>query len=169
MTRKFVTLLTLGLALASCQKDEAPHPASVPVQKDFTVGYNFINQGDAGLETVWLQTKTFYPDKNGLGNNALSIHDDTYPNITSTQHVSHAASSETRLKTAYPGCITYMKVIIRFRTPGYTPFPSAVAPSGGYRTRVFELLPDTVTAAANCTRTFTWPSDTLTYPEVRYY
>jgi hypothetical protein len=169
MTRKYLLFLTVGLALASCQKDEAPQPDPVPVEKDFTVGYHFVNQGDARLETVWLQTKTFYPAKNGPGNNTLSIHDDTYPNTTSIQQVSHAASSETRLKTAYPGCITYMKVIIWFRTPGYTPFPSAVAPSGGYRTRVFELPPDTVTAAANCTRTFTWPADTLSYPEVRYY
>jgi hypothetical protein len=169
MTQKYVSLLLIGLALASCQKEEAPQPQPVPVAKDFTLGYQFINQGDARLETVWLQTKTFYPDKNGARNNTLSIHDDTYPNITATQHLTHAASSEARLKTAYPGCITYMKVIIRFRTPGYTPFPSTVAPSGGYRTRVFELPPDTVTAAANCTRTFTWPADTLTYPEVRYY
>jgi hypothetical protein len=103
MTRNFVPLLPLGLALASCQKDEAPQPQPVPVAKDFTVGYKFINQGDARLETVWLQTKTFYPNKNGSGNNTLSIHDNTYPHITSTQQVSHAASSETRLENRVSG------------------------------------------------------------------
>ncbi|MCI1186839.1 hypothetical protein MON38_05365 [Hymenobacter sp. DH14] len=163
MTRKYLPLLGIGLALASCQKDEVP----APVNKDFTVGYHFINQGDARVETVWMRANTFYPDKYGPGNNAMNIYSDTYPNITPNQRLSHIAA--TLDKTLYPGCITYLKVTIGFRTPGYTPFPVAVAPSGGYRIRVFELPPDTVTAAANCTRTFQWPSDTLKYPEVRWY
>ena len=163
MTRHYLLLLGIGLAFTSCRKEQVPQP----IKQDFTLGYYFINQGDARVETVWLQANTFYPNQNGPGNNSLNIYTNTYPNITPNQHLSHISTIAE--KTLYPGCITYMKVTIGFRTPGYTPFPAPVAPSEGYRIRVFELPPDTVTAAANCTRTFQWPADTLKYPEMRTY
>jgi len=167
---KYLLPLVCAVLLAGCSKkdDPAPKPQPEP-KKDFTVGYFFNNQNDSRLQTVWLQTLTFYPNKNGPGNNRLQVYDNTYPDITPSQRIAHVFTEAHMEKTLYPGCITYMKVILMFRTPVYTPYPAATPPANGHRFRVFELPPDTVTEAANCTREFNWPTDTLKYRELRYY
>ncbi|MGI4874098.1 MAG: hypothetical protein ACRYFX_23305 [Janthinobacterium lividum] len=164
--RNHTLLLSAGLVLAGCSKkhDEAPAPAS----KDFTVGYYFTNEGDANLSTVSLVTRTFYPGKTSSGN-VLQMFDNIYQNITPTQKIAHLFTEPHMNKTLYPGCLTYMKVYLGFRNPVYTPYPASQPPQGGYLYRIFELPVDTVTAAANCTRSFNWPSDTLKYKEVRAY
>ncbi|WP_133274036.1 hypothetical protein [Hymenobacter radiodurans] len=163
--------LYIVLSFAACSKDndDNPVPTKSEPKPDFTVGYYFTNQGDSKVETVWLQTKTFYPGKNASESNRLQFYDNTYPNITPTQQIAHVFTEPHMDKKLYPGCTTYMTVVLRFRNRVYTPFPAAAVPADGHRFRVFELPADTVTAAANCTRSFNWPSDTLKYPEVRFY
>ena len=152
----------------ACSKDHEETPAPTAPEPDFTVGYYFANQGDASVETVWLQTRTYYPDKNAAGNHRLQFYDNTYPNITPFQQIAHVFTSPHMDKKLYPGCVTYMKVIIYFRKGVYTPFPATTTTVDQHRFRVFELPAKTVTPKANCTRSFNWPSDTLNYREVRW-
>lgn len=164
-------LLTIGLAiaLAGCQKTEV-EPAE-PAKKDFTVGYFFINKGDGNIEKLDLITRTFYPNVGGrVGYNSLQIFDKGYSPIGANDSIAHLFTESHMKKTLYPGCLTYMKVFLWFKTPVYVRYPSPTnPPSGGYRMRVFEMPVDTVNEAANCTRSFHWPADTLRYKELPWY
>ncbi|UOQ54767.1 hypothetical protein [Hymenobacter cellulosivorans] len=154
-------LYALSLALTGCDKKET-NPQPEP-KKDFTVGYFFNNGGDARLKSVALNTRTLYPDKNGPGISQQTFNQ-VYSDISATERIAHVFTEPHMRKTLYPGCVTNMEVILYFRKPVYSPFDA-----NGTRTyRVFELPADTVTAEANCTRTFNWPADTLKYPELSW-
>ena len=168
MKQRHLLLLGIGLALASCrgEREEIPQP----VKKDFTVGYFFINKGDDNIKLLSLQTLTFYPNVDGrVGYNSLQIFDKLYEPVGAHDSIAHVFDAPHMKKTLYPGCITYMKVYIFSKTPVYVRYHGQYVPSNGYHMRVFELPADTVTAAANCTRTFRWPADTLRYKELPYY
>jgi hypothetical protein len=166
-------ILSIGIAIAlsGCHKAEV-EPVE-PAKKDFTVGYFFINKGDSNIDKVSLQTETFYPNVDGrVGYNSQQTFSKLYESVGARDSIAHLFTGQYMKKTLYPGCITYMRVVLLFKTPVYVPYPyttPANPPRGGYRTRIFELPPDTVTAAANCTRTFRWPVDTLRYKELPAY
>ena len=169
--QKNVFFIAILMIVASCHKADV-EPANVePPKKDFTVGYFFVNKGDGNIQNLNLQTRTFYPNVGGrAGYNSLQIFDKYYSPIGARDSIAHLFTEPHMVKTLYPGCITYMKVFIFFKTPVYVRYPSPNnPPQGGYRMRVFELPPDTVTAAANCTRSFHWPADTLRYKELPWY
>lgn len=160
-------LLAIGItvALAGCHKAEIE-----PAKKDFTVGYFFVNKGDGNIENISLQTRTFYPNFDGrVGYNLLKIFDKFYSPIGARDSIAHLFA-DPAVKPSYPGCLTYMKVYLTFNKPVYVRyFNPANPPQGNYRIRVFELPVDTVTEAANCTRSFHWPVDTLHVKELPFY
>ena len=168
--RQILLLLTSVFLLTGCRKD-INEPALTPA-KDFSLGYYFVNHGDGNIKTVYLDSKTFFPEKKGPGNNIQNNYYNTYENIGPNQTITHISDAAWMEKTLYPGCLTYMTVVIQFNHAVYTAFPATApssVPPGGYQLRKFEMTVDTVTAAAKCERVFNWPADTLKYRELRYY
>ncbi len=65
---KQVLALTLLTIIASCQQ-ESPDPVTPPQKakaETFRVKYQFINEGDANLQSVVLWTRTTFPTENEI-------------------------------------------------------------------------------------------------------
>jgi hypothetical protein len=163
---KYLLPLAAGLALLSCKKD-GPEPGPTP-KPDLTAEYFFTNQGDANLETLGLESRTFWPNVCGTGCNTMHLFGKMYYNVTPTQRIRHV-SDELGRRDLAPGCLTQFEVRLVFRNPVYTPYTTAQPPASGYKVRLFVLPVDTIKDPTKGKYTFNWPADTLKYPEKRWY
>ena len=153
-------------SLLGCSTEKDPQPTVEP-SKDFELAYKFRNLGDANVEAVFLESWTYFPRVD----RSYSYYS-RYIDITPFQEIRHISKDSSYAKHhVYPGCATYMSVILQFRHSVYTAFPSSnpYFDKADYRRREFELPAHVVEKAADGTVVFNWPSDTLKYHEKRYY
>lgn len=164
--KRLVLALPLLTILASCQQ-ESPDPVTPPQEakaEAYTVKYQFINEGDANLQSVVLWTRTTFPK-----GNEISLFDQAF-NSVSAQDTLVKAVEGPYANLAYAGCTTRMFIRVAFKEPVYSRYPrSEYYGEGKNIQRHYEIALNTIQKAEDALVSFRWPSDTLKLQEVPYH
>lgn len=161
---------SIGLmGLTACKKEKS----SKPPREEFSVSYQFINEGDANVKSVIFSTTTFFPndtvDARGDSTSSVIWREEAFNGVGATDIISMPLE-----KKGYAGCTAQLKFVVWFRNTVFSPVfynkgwggQNGVHPVGMTEARAYVGPVDTITSPGPHIIKFKWPSDTARFTEV---